>query len=268
MNSIKLSYFKAATLSIKHYSNAFVYINKHGLKKYYVYTSIFALVLFSLIFYACLFLGNTTIDTVSSLGFISEFKASLSDYSPETIDRIIYWTLFVFIGIPIFLTGIFVFPVLLGSLTVPIQDTLTQKVLQISYQQEVDDRFNFKRLVHLFIKVSIPNALKSLLYSLILLPLTFIPIIGIIFMVISLGINSYYLGFGIMDNYFEYWNVDVDKSKKFIQRHKSMSTSIGMGGGLLAMIPILGGIIAPITSVVAGGLMMKDLNVYDQFNQE
>ncbi|ANQ49644.2 EI24 domain-containing protein [Flammeovirga sp. MY04] len=263
----KLSYFKAASLSMKHYYNALVYINKNGLRKYYLYTSIFAIILFTLIFCASLYLGNTTIDAISNFNFMQEWKASITSLEPATIDSIMYWVLFLFVGLPIMITGIFVYPVILSAFTVPIQDTLTQKVLKISYHQEVDDRFDIKRMSSLFFKVSIPNALKSLCYSLILLPLTFIPVIGIVFMAISIAINSYYLGFGIMDNYFEYWNIDVDKSKQYIQRNKKMSTSIGLGGGLLAMIPILGGIIAPITSVVAGGLMMKELKVYEHFEE-
>ncbi|NLR91217.1 EI24 domain-containing protein [Flammeovirga agarivorans] len=263
-----LNYYKTVSLSLKNYSKAFQFIKEHQLTKYYIYISFFALLLSFLIISGGLYLSHQTIQAVEQFSMVISFKEWVASSFPSIADSLVYWSLFFLIEVPILISGFLVFPVILNTITFPILDSLTEKVNTILFEPDATSSMNLKRMMNMFFEITIPNAFKSIIYSLILLPFSFIPVIGPLVVVISISINAYYLGFDVLDNYFENWNIKVDQSKRFIRSHKKVSICTGLGGSLIAMIPIIGGVLSPALSIVAGGLILKELEVYETFKND
>ncbi|MBB6460086.1 EI24 domain-containing protein [Flammeovirga kamogawensis] len=254
-------------LSIKNFFSAHTFIKKHKLGKYYLYISIFAIALSLGMLSGGVYFSNKLILSIQDFSIINSLEEWIKNYTSTNVDTYLYWTLFILIEIPVLITSLLIYPTILSIISFPILDSLTEKVNNILFDQKVGPSFSMQRFGQMLFKITLPNAIKTITYSLILMPFTFIPIIGFFFMFLSMCINGYFYGYDILDNYFENWNVNIDKSKRFIQSHKTLTTTAGFGGGILAMIPIVGSIFSPIISVVATGLTLKELNIHDEITQ-
>lgn len=104
------------------------------------------------------------------------------------------------------------------------------------------------------IGISLRNAARQILGMVVLLPLTFIPVIGIFFGVALLLLDCYYFGFGMLDYNSERHKIGYGKSVQLIKQNKAYALGNGIGLYLFLLIPFVGWLIGPGISAVAAML--------------
>ncbi len=107
------------------------------------------------------------------------------------------------------------------------------------------------------ISIALRNTLWQTVYSISVLIIAFIPIIGWATPVLALFIECYYFGFSMLDYSSERNNLSPSESIDFIADHKGLAIGNGMVFYLLHIIPVLGWVIAPGYAVVAATLSLQ-----------
>jgi CysZ protein len=102
--------------------------------------------------------------------------------------------------------------------------------------------------------ISLRNALKQLLFMLILLPLSFIPVVGIIFTILIIILDCYYFGFGFLDYNCERHKLSYKQSIRLISANRPYAIGIGAGLLIMLLIPVVGWLIGPGIATVAAML--------------
>jgi len=122
-----------------------------------------------------------------------------------------------------------------------------------------DFPFNLKQLlkdVVRGVKLAFRNVLWQTVYTVSILILSFIPVIGWVTPLIGLLIECYYLGFSMIDYSCERNKLSTSQSIAFIGRHKGLAIGNGLLFYLMHFIPILGWVLAPSYAVIAATLSL------------
>ena len=122
-----------------------------------------------------------------------------------------------------------------------------------------DFPFNLKQLLKDIVrgvKLAFRNVLWQTVYTVSILILSFIPVIGWVTPLIGLLIECYYLGFSMIDYSCERNKLSTSQSIAFIGRHKGLAIGNGLVFYLMNFIPILGWILAPSYAVIAATLSL------------
>jgi CysZ protein len=165
---------------------------------------------------------------------------------------------------------------ILMALLAPFMSPLSARVQAIETGETVFDPpflslTNFKLILRGLV-LSFRNLIKELWYTLWLLVLGFIPIIGLIAPILIFLVQSFYAGFSNLDYTLEkYYN--VKNSKAFSRDHRWLAVGNGSVFLLLLTVPVLGLFLAPALSTVAATLEtvkrvdtpLKNLKVGDDF---
>jgi CysZ protein len=106
------------------------------------------------------------------------------------------------------------------------------------------------------IRIALRNMLWQTVYTVSILILSFIPVIGWITPVIGLLIECYYFGFSMLDYSCERHKLSTSQSIAFIGRHKGLAIGNGMVFYGMHLIPVLGWLLAPSYAVVAATLSL------------
>ncbi len=105
------------------------------------------------------------------------------------------------------------------------------------------------------ITVAVLNLTLELLIYLLLIGITiFLPILSIVTPVLMFVVASYFYGFAMLDYRNEFFMVSARESRKMIWQYKWLALGNGTVFNLLIFIPVLGPLLTPVLSVVAGGL--------------
>ncbi len=116
-----------------------------------------------------------------------------------------------------------------------------------------DYPFSFKQLMKDIIrgiKLALRNMLWQTVYTVSILILSFIPVIGWVTPLLALLVECYYLGFSMLDYSCERNKLSTAQSIGFIGRHKGLAIGNGMVFYLMHFIPILGWLLAPSYAVI------------------
>jgi CysZ protein len=122
-----------------------------------------------------------------------------------------------------------------------------------------DYPFSFKQLMKDIIrgiKLALRNMLWQTVYTVSILILSFIPVIGWVTPLLALLVECYYLGFSMLDYSCERNKLSTAQSIGFIGRHKGLAIGNGMVFYLMHFIPILGWLLAPSYAVIAATISL------------
>jgi CysZ protein len=131
----------------------------------------------------------------------------------------------------------------------PLSEKIEARISNSSFQQD----FSLKRILHEAlrgVRIALRNIVREIFYSLILLILSFVPVVGIITAPALFMVQAYYAGFGNMDYYLER-HFNVQGSAAFVRRYKGLAIGNGAIFLLLLMIPILGLFVAPVLATIS-----------------
>jgi CysZ protein len=122
-----------------------------------------------------------------------------------------------------------------------------------------DYPFSLKQLMKDIIRgvrLALRNMLWQTVYTVSILILSFIPVIGWVTPLLALLVECYYLGFSMLDYSCERNKLSTAQSISFIGRHKGLAIGNGMVFYLMHFIPILGWLLAPSYAVIAATISL------------
>jgi len=122
-----------------------------------------------------------------------------------------------------------------------------------------DFPFNFPQLLKDIIRgiqIALRNTLWQTVYTVSILLLSLIPIIGWITPVFALLIECYYYGFSMLDYSCERNRLTMSESIFFIGSRKGLAIGNGLLFYMMHLVPLVGWILAPAYAVIAATLSM------------
>ncbi len=230
---------KDITQSIKNYYVAFKLINQLKLWKYFLIPVLIGLVL------GIVFISSAYSFSDNLGGFLSKYWKW--DFGKGFITGLSSWLA----GFVILILGIILYKHLLMALAAPFMSPVSEKVEAHLTNTLVKNTSNFTSQLIRGIKVSGTSLIKELLIILPLMILSFIPLIGLIAVVLIFYYQSYFVGIGNMDYTLER-HLTYKESKVFMKKHKSIAVGNGLIFTLMLFIPIVGIMITlPIATVAS-----------------
>ena len=109
------------------------------------------------------------------------------------------------------------------------------------------------------IRLSLRNLLWQTVYTVSILLLSFIPLVGWISPMLSLFAECYYYGFSMIDYSCERRKLGPAESIKFITDHKGLAIGNGLLFYLMHLVPVLGWLLAPSYAVIAATLSVREI---------
>jgi CysZ protein len=109
------------------------------------------------------------------------------------------------------------------------------------------------------IRLALRNMLWQAVYTISILILSFIPVVGWVSPMLSLFSECYYYGFSMVDYSCERRRLSPAESIRFISDHKGLAIGNGLLFYLMHAVPVIGWILAPTYAVVAATLSVRQI---------
>jgi CysZ protein len=247
---------KDIIIAIQAYFQAHRFIKKHKLWKWIlipgiIYSALFVIGMYYFMHTSSQFIEwlslktglKSWIDTLSNsfLGFIFTMGSLLL----WLILLLFYFSLFKYLFL------------IIGS---PVFAYLSEKTEAIIEGKDIP--FNFKQLLKDIIrgiKLSARNSLWQTVYTLSILLLSLIPVLGWLTPALAVLIECYYYGFSMLDYSMERHKKSPAERIFYVASHKGLAIGNGLVFYLLHFLPIIGWVLAPAYAVVAATLSMYPL---------
>ncbi len=127
--------------------------------------------------------------------------------------------------------------------------------------QNTSHPFNLKKFLNDIlraIRIALRNALWQTVYTISILFLSLIPVIGWATPVLTVFVECFYFGFSMLDYTSERKGLSASESIDFIGRHKGLAIGNGMIFYLMHTFPLVGWVFAPGYAVIAATLSLQD----------
>jgi CysZ protein len=111
------------------------------------------------------------------------------------------------------------------------------------------------------IRVALRNSVWQTVYTISILILSFIPLIGWITPVISTFVECYYYGFSMLDYSCQRHQLSPTASLAYISQHKGLAIGNGIIFYGMHFVPILGWVLAPAYAVIAATISLYHQNL-------
>ncbi|MCC6288368.1 MAG: EI24 domain-containing protein [Chitinophagaceae bacterium] len=108
------------------------------------------------------------------------------------------------------------------------------------------------------VKLALRNALWQTVYTISILLLSLIPVVGWVTPMVSLFVECYYYGFSMLDYSCERQKLSPSQSIEFIGKHKGLAIGNGLVFYLMHTVVIIGWVLAPAYAVIAATLSLYD----------
>jgi CysZ protein len=239
---------KDIVIAIQSYLEAHRFIVKHRLWKWILIPGILYAALFAVGIYLFWISSGQAIDAIFSVTGLKKWMYTMEGS----------WLKFLFIFGQVILQLVMLlfyfslFKYLFLIVGSPLFAYLSEKTEAI--MEDRDFPFRFQQLLSDIargIKLAFRNALWQTVYTLSILILSFIPLIGWFTPLIALIIECYYLGFAMLDYSSERNKLSASQSIDFIGRHKGLAIGNGIVFFLMHSVIIVGWVLAPSYAVVA-----------------
>ena len=247
-------------ISIQAYFKAHQFIKKHKLWKWIIIPGII---------YAILFVTGIYFFWESS-SFVFNYlltKMGVKDWLQRENAS---WLNFIFIFGQIVLQLILIlfyfswFKYLFLIIGSPVFAYLSEKTESIIRNE--DFPFSLKRFIADIvrgIRIALRNTLWQTVYTVFIIVLSLIPIVGWTMPLLALLIECHYFGFSMLDYTNERNGLSASRSIDFINRHKGLTIGNGIMFYLMHALPVIGWIFAPGYAVIAATLSLQDPKIKD-----
>lgn len=247
---------KDIIIAIQAYFQAHRFIKKHKLWKWIIIPGIIYTVLFVIGMY---YFMHTSSQFIEWLSLKTGLKSWLDTLSSSflgfifTMGSLLLWLILLLFYFSLFK---YLF-LIIGS---PVFAYLSEKTEAII--EGTDIPFNFRQLLKDIIrgiKLSARNSLWQTVYTLSILFLSLIPILGWLTPALAVLIECYYYGFSMLDYSMERHKKTPAESIFYVASHKGLAIGNGLVFYLFHFLPIIGWVLAPAYAVVAATLSMYPL---------
>lgn len=208
-----------------------------GALKYILYTGIIAATVFGLAIFGGLKFSNV----------MGKYLSSLVpwEWAKESI-------LFsVVIAMAVFVLLFMVFKYLIIILLSPLLGVVSEKTESYVIGRPVTSNFSMAASAARSVRINMRNMLKEIILTIFLFILSFVPVLNIVALPLMFLVQAYFAGFGIMDYYLERHHT-FKETIAVVYTNKWAAVALGSIFLLLFAVPVLGVIIAPYFTAVAG----------------
>ena len=249
---------KEIVISIQSYFKAHQFISKHRLWKWIIIPGILYMLLFCVGMY---FFWTSSDNAVSRLSAFIGVDKWLHHRQSAFLSF-----LFMMGGIMVRLILVFfyfsLFKYLFLIIGSPLFAYLSEKTEAIIEGKEFP--FSFSQLLKDMmrgIRVALRNSLWQTVYTISILILSFLPLVGWITPVISMSVECYYYGFSMLDYSCERHKLSPAESLAFIGKRRGLAIGNGLVFYLMHFIPFVGWVLAPSYAVVAATISLYHQNL-------
>ena len=246
---------KEIVIAIQSYLKAHQFISQHRLWKWIIIPGIVYALLFAVSMY---FFGKSATGVIEYLteaigvrNWVQKWQNSWLGFL-FTLAGVIFWILLMFFYFSLFK---YIW-LILGS---PIFSWLSEKTSSIIEGREVP--FNMKQFmkdVVRGIRLALRNTLWQTVYTISILLLSFVPVIGWATPILALFVECYYYGFSMLDYSCERKQMDVSRSIAYVGKHKGLAIGNGLVFYLMHGLLVVGWVLAPAYAVVAATISMHE----------
>lgn len=227
---------------IRAYTGTFKLIKKLGLWKYFG-------VPMAISFFTAVSIGFSAWGLSDNLGaFIS--KIWFWEWGSETFRSISNFVG----GLIIIALGIILYRHIVMALSAPFMSPVSEKIEKYLYgiKHAEHSHRNSTNAGQLWrgVRINVRNLLLELMFTIPIILIGFIPVVGIISTVLLFLVQSYYAGFGNMDYTLER-HYKYSESIQFVKRNKGLAIGNGIVFMLMLLIPVVGIILVLPLSVTA-----------------
>lgn len=230
------------------------FIKKHNLWKWILVPGL----VYAVLFFACIyFFGKTCNDFLEWLNLETGLKNWIDQVNDPligfllTLGSLILWLLLL-----LFYFSLFKYVFL--AFGAPIFTYLSEKIESII--EGKPHKFEVLLVYKGFVRalgIAVRNVLWQSVYSLTILLVGLVPIIGWPAPILSIFIECFYLGFSMLDHSLEHNDKSTSESMLFINNHQGLAIGNGIVFYAMHLMPFIGWVLAPAYSVVAASLSMK-----------
>ncbi len=244
---------KEIVIAIQSYSEAHRLVMKHKLWKWILIPGIIYAILFMVSMY---FFGKSATGVIEYLTNISGISNWIQKFQNSwlgfffTFAGIILWMILMFFYFSLFK---YIW-LIVGS---PIYAYLSEKTDAIISGN--DYPFSLTQLLKDAVRgvqLAVRNSLWQTVYTVSLLLLSLIPLVGWIVPLIALFVECYYFGFSMLDYSSERNKLSASQSIAFISNHKGLAIGNGIVFYIMHFFIIIGWVLAPSYAVIAATISM------------
>jgi CysZ protein len=246
---------KEIVIAIQSYFKAHQFISTHRLWKWIIIPGLIYAILFIVGIY---FFGKSATGVIEYLTEVSGLRNWVQTLKNSwlglffTMAGIILWIILMFFYFSLFK---YVW-LILGS---PVLAYLSEKTSSIIEGR--DFPFSFKQMMKdaaRGIRLALRNTLWQTVYTLSILILSFVPVIGWATPILALFVECYYYGFSMLDYSCEREKMNTSKSIAYVSQHKGLAIGNGLVFYLMHGIILIGWVFAPAYAVVAATISMHE----------
>jgi CysZ protein len=244
---------KEIIISIQAYLQTHRFIIKHRLWKWILIPGFIYAILFCMGIYLFWISSSSAIEFMLVKTGVKEWMEKMQ--SSWLSFLLIFGQLILHLVLMLFYFSLFKYLFLIiGS---PLFAYLSEKTESI--MEGKDFPFNLKQMLKDIlrgIRLALRNMLWQTVYTVSILILSFIPLLGWVTPLIALLVECYYLGFSMLDYSCERNKLSTSQSIAFIGRHKGLAIGNGIVFYLMHLVPLLGWILAPSYAVIAATISL------------
>ncbi len=224
---------------IQAYFGAFKLISKLKLWKYFIIPIVISVLTATLIGYSAYSLSDTIGHYIS--GF---WKWEFGSKAFEMISTF-------FSGLLIVVIGLVLYKHIVMALSAPFMSPVSEKIENYLTEGNHQHRkTSFQEQLIRGIRINVRNLLRELFFTIPILLLSLIPVIGIFSTVLLFVMQAYYAGFGNMDYTLER-HFKYKESIQFVKNNKGVAIGNGIVFMLFLLVPIIGVLLVLPLSVTA-----------------
>jgi CysZ protein len=247
---------KEIVIAVDSYFKAHRFISRHRLWKWIIIPGLIYAMLFAISMY---FFGKSATGVIEYLTDASGLRNWVQKMQNSwlgflfTLAGVIIWIILMFFYFSLFK---YIW-LIVGS---PIFAYLSEKTAAIidGKQHKADAKQILQDMAR-GIRIAIRNAGWQTLYTLSILVLSFIPLIGWATPILALFVECYYYGFSMLDYSCERRRLSPAESIAYIRRHRGLAIGNGIVFYLMHFVIIIGWVLAPAYAVVAATISMYEI---------
>jgi CysZ protein len=246
---------KEIVIAIQSYGKAHQFIRQHGLWRWIILPGIIYAILFATSMY---FFGRTATGVIEYLTnviglreWIQTLKSSWLGFL-FTIAGVILWIILMFFYFSLFK---YIW-LILGSPIFAFLSEKTESIIEgreypFSLPQLMKDAWRGARL-------AARNTLWQTVYTVSILIISFIPVLGWATPILAMFVECYYYGFSMLDYSFERNRISPAQSITIVGKHKGLAIGNGIVFYLMHLVPVIGWVFAPAYAVIAATISIMD----------
>lgn len=239
-------FFKDFGNAISAYFTAFGLISKLKLWKYFFVPAIMGLVVGVFVLWEVYALADGIGEKIASYWPFEIFSS--------IINKLSYWLG----GFILLIFGLITFKHIVQALSSPFMGPVSEKIEEYITGKKIQSN-SFMVLLFRGIKINFRNLIREILFTLPLMLIGLIPIVGIVTTIWIFYIQSYYAGYGNMDYTMERY-LNYNESITFVKRNRGIAVGNGLVFTFMLFIPVIGIILTlPISTVAATTQTLKKL---------